>query len=115
MVEFGAKLADNRNSEWVEHYIRYEKLKQILETLKTANNRYLELAEKDLKIRGPGQFLGTKQWGLPDIAMSALDDFSLVEKTRETAKEVLDNDPELKYLPLLKRRLSSFRKNIHLE
>ena len=47
MVEFGAKLADNRNSEWVEHYIRYEKLKQILETLKTANNRYLELAEKD--------------------------------------------------------------------
>jgi len=40
----------------------------------------LELAEKDLKIRGPGQFLGTKQWGIPDIAMNALDDFSLVEK-----------------------------------
>jgi len=85
-----------------------------LKALVTTDNG-LELAEKDLKIRGPGQFLGTKQWGLPDIAMSALDDFSLVEKTRETAKEVLDNDPELKNLPLLKRRLSSFRKNIHLE
>ena len=47
MVEFGAKLADNRTSEWVEYYIRYEKLKQILATLKVANNRYLELAEKD--------------------------------------------------------------------
>jgi len=85
-----------------------------LKALVTTDNG-LELAEKDLKIRGPGQFLGTKQWGLPDIAMSALDDFSLVDKTRETAKEVLDNDPELKNLPLLKRRLSSFRKNIHLE
>ena len=47
MVEFGAKLADNRTSEWLEYYIRYEKLKQILETLKGAYKRYLELAEKD--------------------------------------------------------------------
>jgi len=75
----------------------------------------LELAEKDLKIRGPGQFLGTKQWGIPDIAMNALDDFSLVEKTREAAKEILATDPKLKNLPILKQRLGKFSQTIHLE
>jgi len=75
----------------------------------------LELAEKDLKIRGPGQFLGTKQWGIPDIAMNALDDFSLVEKTREAAKEILTDNPKLKNFPILKQRLGKFSKTIHLE
>jgi len=85
-----------------------------LKALATIDNG-LKLAEKDLKIRGPGQFLGTKQWGLPDIAMNALDDFSLVEKTRETAQDILTRDPELKNLPFLRQRLISFRQNIHLE
>jgi ATP-dependent DNA helicase RecG len=75
----------------------------------------LELAEKDLKIRGPGQFLGTKQWGIPDIAMNALDDFSLVEKTRQAAKGILATDPELKKFPALKQRLNKFTQIIHLE
>ncbi len=81
--------------------------------VKTDNG--LELAEKDLKIRGAGQFLGTKQWGIPDIAMSALSDFSLVEETREAAKEVLNQDPELKKSPILKQKLRRFSQNIHLE
>jgi len=75
----------------------------------------LELAEIDLKLRGPGQFLGTKQWGLPDIAMDALNDFSLVEKTRQTAKEILELDPKLKKHPLLKKRVKKFQEKIHLE
>jgi len=75
----------------------------------------LELAEIDLKLRGPGQFLGTKQWGLPDIAMNALDNFSLVEKTRQTAKKILELDPKLKKHPLLKKRVKKFQTTIHLE
>jgi len=75
----------------------------------------LELAEIDLKLRGPGQFLGTKQWGLPDIAMNALDDFSLVKKTRQTAKEILELDPKLKKHPSLKKRVKKFQEKIHLE
>ena len=47
MVEFGAKLADNRTAEWIDFYIRYEKLKQILAKCKTVNKRYAELVEKD--------------------------------------------------------------------
>ena len=36
MVEFGEKLADNRTAEWVDYYIRYEKLKAIVERAKAA-------------------------------------------------------------------------------
>ena len=75
----------------------------------------LELAEKDLKIRGPGQFIGTKQWGIPDIAMNALTNFSLVEKTREAAKKILSTNTGLKNFPALRERLKRFTQTIHLE
>jgi len=41
------------------------------------------LAEKDLEIRGPGDFKGARQWGIPDLMMNSLKDISLVENTRE--------------------------------
>ncbi len=74
-----------------------------------------ELAEKDLKIRGPGDFLGTRQWGIPDLAMDALKNIQLVEKTRKAAGEILEKDPELKKYPLLRQRLKKFQERIHLE
>jgi ATP-dependent DNA helicase RecG len=74
-----------------------------------------ELAEKDLAIRGPGDFSGQRQWGIPDLAMASLKDISVVEKTRENAKEILAEDPELKKYPLLKERLKEFGQRIHLE
>ena len=74
-----------------------------------------ELAEKDLAIRGPGDFSGIRQWGIPDLAMASLKDISVVEKTREEAKEILEEDPQLKNYPLLKNRLKEFGQRIHLE
>jgi ATP-dependent DNA helicase RecG len=73
------------------------------------------LAEKDLEIRGPGNFYGTRQWGIPDLAMASLKDIFLVEKTRNSAKEILEEDPELKKYPLLRKKLEEFGKRIHLE
>jgi len=73
------------------------------------------LAEKDLQIRGPGDLFGTRQWGIPDLAMSSLKDLDLVEKTREAAKEILEEDPELKKYPFLAKKINIFRKKIHLE
>jgi ATP-dependent DNA helicase RecG len=74
-----------------------------------------ELAEKDLEIRGPGDFSGQRQWGVPDVAMSALKDLSLVETARKEAKEILEKDPELKkHLPL-REKLKYFQERIHLE
>ncbi|TSC75871.1 MAG: ATP-dependent DNA helicase RecG [Parcubacteria group bacterium Gr01-1014_30] len=74
-----------------------------------------ELAEKDLKIRGPGDFSGQRQWGLPDLAMASLADVSLVEKARNEAKDILHLDPELEKYPLLRERLREFRERVHLE
>ncbi|PIQ06838.1 MAG: ATP-dependent DNA helicase RecG, partial [Candidatus Nealsonbacteria bacterium CG18_big_fil_WC_8_21_14_2_50_37_10] len=64
-----------------------------------------ELAEKDLKLRGPGDLTGQRQWGFPDFVMASLKNIELVEKTREAAKKILTKDPELKKYPLLRGKL----------
>ena len=54
------------------------------------------LAEEDLKIRGPGQVLGVKQWG--EIAFRVADlgrDVSLLSKARQVARDLLHRDPNL--------------------
>jgi ATP-dependent DNA helicase RecG len=73
------------------------------------------LAQKDLELRGPGDLVGKRQWGFPDLAMASLKDILLVEKAREAAKEILEEDPELKKYPLLKKEVEEFREKIHLE
>jgi len=74
-----------------------------------------KLAEKDLEIRGPGDFSGTRQWGIPDLIMSSLKDIFLVEKTRLAAQEILEKDPGLKKYPILRAKLEGYRRKIHLE
>jgi len=74
-----------------------------------------ELAEKDLKIRGPGELYGSRQSGLPDSAMANLGNLILVEQTRKEANNLLDKDPELKNYPLLSQKLNRFHKTIHFE
>ncbi|QQR78804.1 MAG: ATP-dependent DNA helicase RecG [Candidatus Moraniibacteriota bacterium] len=74
-----------------------------------------ELAEIDLKLRGPGAFLGTRQSGLPDIAMEHLSNVKLIQIAREKAAAVLAADPTLASHPLLRRALQTFEERIHLE
>ncbi|MBI2592936.1 MAG: ATP-dependent DNA helicase RecG [Candidatus Colwellbacteria bacterium] len=85
-----------------------------LEALLTAKNGF-ELAEKDLKFRGPGEFLGEDQTGIPDVAMSALQNPELIKTAREAAEKVLKRSSALKNYPELKNRLKQFNKEIHLE
>ncbi len=85
-----------------------------LKALITCENGF-ELAEKDLAIRGPGDFSGSRQWGIPDLTMASLADVVLVSKTRNEAKEILQEDPELKKYPLLREKLKEFKKKVHLE
>lgn len=80
---------------------------------KTASG--FELAEIDLKLRGPGAFLGTRQSGLPDIAMEHLSNVKLIQIAREKAALVLAADPTLVKHPLLKKTLQTFEERIHLE
>jgi len=74
-----------------------------------------ELAEKDMKIRGPGEFFGVKQSGLPDLAMASLANVELIKKARAEARLLLKEDPGLKKCPLLRERLESFQKLTHFE
>lgn len=74
-----------------------------------------ELAEKDLKLRGPGELIGVRQSGLPDLAMASLSDSELIQSTRDEAKRVLEKDSELKRYPTLKKRIEAFEKDVHLE
>lgn len=80
---------------------------------KTASG--FELAEIDLKLRGPGAFLGTRQSGLPDIAMEHLSNMKLIQIAREKAALVLATDPTLANHPLLKKALQKFEEKIHFE
>ena len=91
-----------------------KKTQQRLKALITSENGF-ELAEKDLEIRGPGDFSGSRQWGIPDIAMASLKDIFLVQNSRQAAKEILEEDPELKKYPLLRERIEEFRERVHLE
>lgn len=85
-----------------------------LQSLIDAKNGF-ELAEKDLAIRGPGEFLGEAQTGMPDLAMKAVKNPNLVKSAREAAQEIIKKNPSLKSYPELKSRLEGFRKEIHLE
>jgi ATP-dependent DNA helicase RecG len=74
-----------------------------------------DLAEQDMKIRGPGQFYGVQQSGLPDLAMANLNDLELIKSTRHEAFELLKKDPNLESHHLLLEKLNKFKQTIHLE
>ena len=54
-----------------------------------------QLAEEDLKLRGPGEFFGTRQSGLPDLRMAKISDVALLERTRDEALRLFQQDPEM--------------------
>jgi ATP-dependent DNA helicase RecG len=69
----------------------------------TQTNDGFVLAEQDLKDRGPGDFLGTRQAGFNEFKMASLADVRLIHLAREVAEEVLEADPALElpeHLPL---------------
>jgi ATP-dependent DNA helicase RecG len=69
------------------------------------------LADEDLRLRGPGEYFGTRQSGFPELRVADLRDLELVEATRAAASRLLERDPDLS-LPehaALAERLSRFR------
>jgi len=89
-------------------------VKQRLESIVEAKSGF-ELAEKDLKLRGPGEFLGQAQTGMPDLAMKAIQNPELVKTAREAAIGILKNDSSMKMHPALRERLHDFQKQVHWE
>lgn len=71
-----------------------DEARERLEAL-TAMDDGFELAEEDLRLRGPGEFWGTRQSGLPQLRVATLGDVPTIELARKTASEILTGDPTL--------------------
>ncbi|NJR23835.1 MAG: ATP-dependent DNA helicase RecG [Richelia sp. CSU_2_1] len=64
------------------------------------------IAEMDMRLRGPGQVLGTRQSGLPDFALASLvEDQEVLELAREAAQMVIDSDESLDEWPVVRDEL----------
>ena len=69
--------------------------KSRLEIMERSNDGF-EIAEHDLKLRGPGELLSSRQHGLPDFKIAnIIDDFDLLQMARKDAFELVEKDPML--------------------
>ena len=67
---------------------------QRLSALEKSSNG-LELAETDLRLRGPGDFIGTRQSGLPMMKLASVTEMDLVQRSRAAAESLFNQDPDL--------------------
>ena len=59
------------------------------------NNGFV-ISEKDLELRGSGEFFGTKQHGLPEFKIANLfEDIDILKKVQNVAIKIMDDDPDL--------------------
>ena len=82
-----------------------EENKARLKIMSSTNDGFA-IAEEDLRLRGPGDFFGSRQHGLPALRVADLScDLSLLHETQSAAEQLLAADAELENHPLLKARI----------
>lgn len=85
-----------------------------LRALVSSRNGF-ELAEYDLRFRGPGEIFGTRQSGYLDLKIGSLLDYALIKKSRAAAESLTNQDPDLQHYPLLKNKIEKEFAYIDLE
>jgi ATP-dependent DNA helicase RecG len=79
-----------------------------LDVMLRSNDGFV-IAEEDLRIRGPGEFFGTRQAGLPDLKVAnIIRDMKTLERAKQEAFGLIEESPELKEFPALKRTVEVF-------
>lgn len=90
------------------YYPLSEDAKRRLDIMTKSSDGF-RIAEEDLGIRGPGEFFGTRQSGMPDLEVANLiRDAGILATARKEAFDMIDRDPELKRSPELKNTLEKF-------
>lgn len=81
------------------------------------NNGFV-ISEKDLELRGSGEFFGTKQHGLPEFKIANLfEDIEIFKKVQDVAIKIMNDDPNLtkeKNLELKKQIENKFKDRIEI-
>jgi ATP-dependent DNA helicase RecG len=85
-------VSDNAAPDDPQTRATWERLRAIEET-----QDGFVLAEKDLELRGPGDFFGVRQSGLPALRLASLSNVRILEKARAEAKAIFDQDPDLAF------------------
>lgn len=89
-----------------------EVAKARLEILRSTNDGFV-IAEKDLALRGPGDFFGERQHGLPAFELADLSaDTDLLTKTREEAEMLVKTDPKLENIPALREAVRKLQEKL---
>jgi ATP-dependent DNA helicase RecG len=68
-----------------------------------------KLSEHDLRLRGPGDFIGVRQSGMPELKIADLNDVGLIETTRALAEKLWQSDPYLR-----KPEHTALRERMHI-
>ncbi len=85
-----------------------------LEAMVKTNNGF-ELAQKDLELRGPGDLFGSQQSGFPDYQFATSADEDLMQKARQLAERLMEEDSTLEAYPLVREKMQDAFEIVHLE
>ena len=89
-----------------------ETARERLMTMKKYSDGF-KIADTDLKLRGPGDFFGSRQHGLPELKIADMvEDMDTLQNAQECAKNILRNDFSLSNHPALKNQMNKMFENI---
>ena len=79
----------------LKYNINSDVVRQRMKIMQDTNNGFI-IAEKDLELRGSGEFFGTKQHGLPEFKIANLfEDMPILQRVQEVAVKIINEDSEL--------------------
>ena len=89
-----------------------ETSRERLMTMKQFSDGF-KIADTDLKLRGPGDFFGSRQHGLPELKIADMvEDMDTLKKAQECAQDILKSDFSLSNSPALKKQMNKMFEKI---